>query len=210
MGENLIGCRFGRLTVIDYAEKRNGRRAWLCHCDCRVERIVIGSNLLRGSSASCGCLQKELLSTRKRTHGGWANREPLYNIWLGIKKRCNSQTDVHYPDYGGRGIKVCDEWRNYESFRQWAYDNGYDPALTIDRIDVNGNYEPGNCRWASHKVQQNNRRSCKYYSYNSETHTIKEWAEIYGINYQTLYARLNSYGYSFEQAINIEKRQKFA
>lgn len=207
----MVGRSFGRLLVIEKADKKNGRKAWLCRCSCGTEKVVMESNLLRGTSSSCGCLQKELLSNRRLQHGGWANNEPLFGIWCGIKRRCNSAKDVHYKEYGGRGIRICKEWQeDYRAFRSWALQNGYQSGLSIDRIDVNGNYNPSNCRWATSKEQQNNRRSCRYYSYNNETHTIKEWSEILDINYQTLYSRITKYGYSFEEAINTTKRQKSA
>lgn len=108
-----------------------------------------------------------------------------------MKKRCLNPNANNYQDYGGRGIIVCDEWKQYESFKKWAIENGYSDDLSIDRIDVNGNYEPSNCRWATAKQQNNNRRSNKFYSFDGEQHTISEWADIVGVSYPCMYARLS-------------------
>lgn len=188
--EDLTGMRFGRLLVIKRVANVPGTHSrWLCRCDCGVEKECLGTNLKRGISQSCGCLQRELLSLRRKTHGGWANNEKLYSVWHGMRKRCSNKNGHNYKDYGARGITVCDEWGDYSAFREWSLSHGYADGLSIDRIDVNGNYEPSNCRWTNNKVQQNNRRCCIYITYNDETHTLKEWSEIRGIKYQTLYQR---------------------
>lgn len=166
------------------------RPMWWCRCSCGNERAFLASNLLRGTSLSCGCLQKELLSKRKLTHGGYANKEKLYSVWLGMRKRCCCETESHFKYYGACGIKVCAEWVNdYSVFRTWSLENGYREGLSIDRIDVNGDYSPQNCRWATATVQQNNRRTCINLTYNGETHTLKEWSRIRNIKYPTLYQR---------------------
>lgn len=197
----MIGQKFGRLTVIERAPSKNGRSRWTCKCDCGNIRTVISSNLLRGTSRSCGCYQRENMSKIKTTHGGCANKDPLYNVWTGMRKRCNSNTDPHYKDYGQRGICVCDEWKLFETFKEWATDSGYTPGRSIDRVDVNGNYCPENCRWATPAQQQNNRRSCLYYTHDGHTHTLKEWSRILNINYSTLYSRITRYNMAFCDAI---------
>lgn len=199
--EDLCGNRYGRLTAISYAGGIP-RSKWNCVCDCGNEVEVFASNLKRGSTQSCGCLQKELLSKRKKTHGGDANKEPLYNVWCSIRKRCLSPNNPNYRYYGERGISICNEWTNYQCFRDWALSSGYSEGLSIDRIDVNGNYEPKNCRWTDSKTQQNNRRSCRYLTMNGETHTAKEWSEILDINYQTLYANLKRHDFDLSLTIN--------
>lgn len=128
----------------------------------------------------------------------------LYKTWMGMRCRCSYTNDKAYNAYGGKGIKVCDEWQKFESFRQWALANGYADNLTIDRIDNNGNYEPNNCRWVDRKTQANNRTSNRIITYNNESHTLSEWAEILGIKYETLSARLNKYKWSVEQAFSTK------
>lgn len=126
----------------------------------------------------------------------------LFHIWQNMKKRCHCETYRDYHRYGGRGIKVCDEWRNdFLIFYNWAINNGYKEKLQIDRIDVNGNYSPNNCRWVTFVQQQNNRRNNRWITYNNETHTLAEWAKKVGINRHALGERLNRYGWSFEKAI---------
>lgn len=127
--------------------------------------------------------------TEVGSKGGLSNSR-LYNIWLHMKGRCFRKTDDHYPHYGGRGITVCDDWKNFESFRTWSLSNGYADDLTIDRINNDGNYEPSNCRWISMKKQCNNRRSNILVTINNVTHNIQEWSELSGLKYHTIYRRI--------------------
>ena len=127
----------------------------------------------------------------------------LYNIWCNMKARCYNQKNHRYPLYGGRGIKVCDEWvNNYNNFYKWAVKNGYQDNLTIDRIDVDGNYEPNNCRWTTQKEQCNNQRRNHYLTYKGKTQSMSKWAEEIGINYSTLRHRINKLGWDIEKALN--------
>lgn len=211
IGNDLTGKKFGRLTVIrkiDNCAQLNGKRhsMWLCKCDCGNIKPYFACNLKRGTSTSCGCFQKEQLSKRRTLHGGWANREKLFGVWCGIRKRCNCKTDSHYADYGGRGISICSDWDDYNEFRSWALSNGYVDGLSIDRINTNGNYEPSNCRWATNRDQQNNRRSCIYITFNNETHTLKEWSRIRNINYSTIYQRYKL-GWSTEELLGYIARK---
>lgn len=163
---DLIGKRFGRLKVVSRAENTKWRESrWNCVCDCGKETTVLGRSLTRGVTSSCGCLQRERVAEMETIHG-YAKRgqtERLFHVWRTMKARCLSKTNHAYSYYGGRGIRICDEWANsYPAFRQWAYSNGYDETAkrgecTIDRIDVNGNYEPSNCRWVDMATQSLNK-----------------------------------------------------
>lgn len=141
-----------------------------------------------------------MLSKRQTTHGN--SSTPLYGIWCSIKARCYNPRTKAYKDYGGRGIVMCDEWKNdYQSFELWALDNGYTKGVSIDRVNNLGNYEPKNCRWVTSAAQANNRRSNRRYTIGKETHTLTEWARIYGINPKTLFTRVYS-GMDFITALN--------
>jgi hypothetical protein len=161
-----VGACFGRWTVLDQAEPvRSGgslRAAHVCRCSCGTVRVVRDDMLRNGESKSCGCLQRETAartaSAQFRTHG--KTRTRMYRIWRAMKRRCLNQSATAWDYYGGRGITVCAEWRvSFEAFRDWAFAHGYRDDLSIDRIDVNGNYEPSNCRWATWSEQMKNRRA---------------------------------------------------
>lgn len=189
---NLLGRRFGRLVVMKRAENgKDGRVRWLCKCDCGNEKIVIAKLLINGCTKSCGCLNSEKAAERahnRAKHGEYKTR--LYSIWTGIKDRCYRPKTIGYKNYGGKGIKMCEEWQSYISFRDWAIANGYSNELTIDRINNEKDYCPENCRWATMKQQRHNSSQNRFIVYNNETHTIDEWSEITGINYHTISSRL--------------------
>lgn len=163
---NLVGEHYGRLTVVSCTNhKQNGCYMWRCVCDCGVEVDVRADHLKRGEISSCGCLRKGLQKGVASKHGGACDgqRERLYGVWAGMHYRCSNPHHMHYKNYGGRGIGVCEEWNDYAVFREWALANGYDEiakkgACTLDRINNDGWYTPDNCRWVSMAVQNKNRR----------------------------------------------------
>lgn len=170
---DLTGKRFGRLTVIEESGRKNGGVVWRCKCDCGNEVCVRSNTLRRGRTVSCGCYNRE----RATKHG--MGRTRLHGIWSNIRYRCGNLNNSRASDYGGRGIKVCDEWANsFEAFRDWALANGYRDDLTIDRIDVNGDYEPSNCRWATLREQGRNKRNNVWLTCNGETHILTDWAKL--------------------------------
>lgn len=211
MIKDLTNMRFGRLTAIKPVGRKtfpNGKTStiWLCKCDCGKEKEIISQNLLGGSTRSCGCFLEESWRTNKRTHGMSSSR--LYSIWRSMINRCKNPNRKAYPRYGGRGIKVCNEWNDFSAFKDWALANGYKDTLTIERIDNDGNYCPQNCTWIPKAQQAENRCRTKRYVYQNKIYSIKQLCEMTGLNRATLYARLEKYGYSVEQCLKTPKAAK--
>ena len=206
--EDMIGwkmCDHGvpnsKLTVIerseDYISPQGRKYARLkCVCECGNEVIDFLSKIKTGKKTSCGCEKERNKGTR------------LYSIWSGMKTRCYNPNATYYNEYGGRGIKVCDEWKeNFLSFKQWAIDNGYRDDLTIDRVNNDKNYEPNNCRWVTMEVQGNNRRSNFIITCNGESHTLSEWSKKTGIKVITLWDRINLLGWPIEKALTTKVKR---
>jgi hypothetical protein len=190
---NMIGEKYGKLTVISLCTEKTsgGRRLWLCQCECGNYKKATRSHLQNGNTTSCGCVRKakdKKLGKKLHRHGLYGKR--IYTIWQQMKDRCYNKNNKDYTRYGGRGITVCDEWKtDAKAFSDWANANGYSDNLTLDRIDVNGNYEPSNCRWATIKQQDRNRTNTIYITFNGETKPLAEWCEIRGIRYGTAQKR---------------------
>lgn len=206
--KNIIGKKFGKLTVLELHHKeqiyypngtKNGfRYYYLCQCECGNKAVIRKDGL--NSTVSCGCFRKEQAykATFKKNN---IRKSRIYKIYYKIKQRCYNKKFTFYKNYGGRGILLCNEWLNsFENFYNWSINNGYSDKLTIDRIDVNKNYCPENCRWVNMKTQQNNRRNNHYLKYNGKTKTLSEWGEVFGIKPRTIRARLK-YGWDIEKAI---------
>ena len=189
---NLEGMQFGRLVVKQRAENNGsgGHVRWVCECSCGSGKIttVASSDLKRGTSRSCGCLQKEEAAARVKTHGMTNSSE--YNIWFGIKARCLNPKNRAYHHYGGRGITVCDEWK--DSFEAFYRDMGPRPSTehSIDRKDNDGGYSKENCRWATEIEQHNNTRTVKLYDFGGEKLSISQIARKIGISVSALHQRL--------------------
>lgn len=197
--KDISGTKINRWTVLSYAGRVNASYTWHCRCDCGQERVVNGQHLRAGRSKSCGCLQSEITAARNAKHG--YSNTPEYDCWRSIKFRCFNSRHKSYANYGGRGITICDRWR--ESFDNFLADMGHRPSdkHSIDRIDNDGNYEPTNCRWAVVVEQLSNRRNNVLVTRDGVTMTATEFAAQNGISRQALYTRLGR-GQTMEHAIS--------
>lgn len=195
--KNLVGKKFGKLLVLEkYKNSKNGRTQWLCKCDCGNFSVVKTYRLTTGQTLSCGCKKFE---SHNKKHGMKNTR--IYSIWCGMKKRCYNHNDKKYKSYGAVGIEVCEEWKSdFESFYNWSIKNGYSENLTIDRINLKGNYSPENCRWITNLDQQNNKSNNVFIEYNGEVKTISEWCRKYNKNYKRVYNRI-VHGVDFETSM---------
>lgn len=190
MLNDLTGKVFGRLTVIklDHLQKcknsTKSRSYWLCKCECGNEKVVRSDCLTTGNTKSCGCLNKD--RSNQITHG--LSRTKIYHMYYGMLDRCYNTSSKAYKYYGARDIKVCESWKNdFKTFYDWGQNNGYEEGLTLERKDVNGNYEPSNCTWIPASEQPNNTRRNIFLTYNGETKNINQWAKCLGINKNTFW-----------------------
>lgn len=217
-GMDITGVRSGRLVALHFSRiNQNAKRLWLCKCDCGNECEVIGTRIKNGRTSSCGCLHAETaaqngknaaakIGASRITHGASCHRSTgttkEYMIWCSMRQRCGNPNNKKFPDYGGRGIRVCERWERFENF---IADMGQKPSPdhSIDRINNDGNYEPGNCRWVTQEVQVSNQRrrvTTRWIEHDGERHTLTEWSVIRGINVATLHSRLRC-GWSVERAL---------
>lgn len=207
--QDLTGKRFGQLVVIKRVENsKNGHKRYLCQCDCGKMDIKFSLNLLRGTYRCYDCSRKKIVI---QTHHKSNTR--LYNIYYSMKRRCYNLNNPAYKNYGGRVITICDEWLNKEngfmSFYNWAMDNGYQENLTIDRIDVNGNYEPNNCRWTTMEEQGNNRRNNHIIEYKGKKYTLSQLSENLKIKTSTLNWRLRNNWKEEDLDLNANPNNKY-
>lgn len=185
--KDLTNQPFGHLTAIRIDKNPNNKRTkWICRCECGNYCVVASCDLLNGHTQSCGCKRFE---SRNKIHG--LAKTPLYGVWTSMKERCNCKNSVSYKYYGAQGITVCEEWKNdYLSFHNWAIASGYSEGLTIERINVNGNYCPENCKWIPLKMQSQNRNNTVYITDNKGiTKSLFEWCTILNLSYRATYNR---------------------
>lgn len=199
----MIGCKFGKLTVIgDAGTDAAGRAIWECVCDCGNRCIVRGLELRTNHTRSCGCLKAQISAKTHTLHG--QTGLPLYICWNNIKQRCNNPKATGYANYGGRGIHICDEWADdFKNFQDWAMMNGWTEGLTIERKDVNGDYCPENCIWITKTEQKYNRTDSHHITYEGRTQTLAQWAKELGISPATLRYRLKNW--PLERALMLKK-----
>jgi len=204
---DLIGKRFNMLTVLKFVEFKNRKSYWLCKCDCGNEKIVSRKDLRENRVKSCGCLRA--IENKSRAKHGLAGSK-IYNTWRSMLKRCYLPSNPSYKHYGAREINVCDEWRDKEQgfihFYEWAIANGYKEGLILDRINVNGNYEPTNCRWVTPKVSANNKRNNVPVTIKGVTKNLYEWEKATGIRYQTIADRIKR-GWKDEDLLKPPKKR---
>lgn len=198
---DLTGQRFGRLTVIKRTDEiaTNKSAKWHCVCDCGNYCIKASSSLRRFEKSSCGCWKSEITSKLFKKYD--IKNKKLYEVWQGMRSRCNCKGNSDYHNYGGRGIKISTEWRDYNVFQKWAIEHGYRQGLTIERIDVDGNYCKENCCWIENKLQAQNTRKVRRFIYKDKVYTIRQLSDIFNVNNRTLANRLTVLNWDVERAI---------
>lgn len=197
-----VGNKYNNLKVLSiYGFDKYNRPIFECLCDCGNKKNISATRVKNGGTKSCGCLQKKKASKLLTIHGLTNTR--LHSIWTAMISRCENPKNNRFYSYGSKGIKVCEEWRNdFQSFYEWAIANGYSDELSIDRIDVNGNYEPSNCRWATTKEQANNKTTSRLIEYLGETKNAKQWADFFGFNYKYFHENLKKNNWDMESVLN--------
>lgn len=202
-----IGDRFDRLVVLGLSRRTPQKYFVWCQCDCGNVKEFCTSDLVSGRVHSCGCFAKEILVKRGENK---IKEKKLHEVFLSIKQRCNNPRSKSYKNYGGRGIKVCDEWGDrkfgYRRFEKWALGNGYREGLSIDRIDNDKGYSPENCRWADWKTQSNNKRTNRVFDVDGAEMTLKQISESFGVPYDLLRLRIKR-GWEIKTAITVPKQK---
>lgn len=204
MSIDLVNLRFGRLVVVEQAGKNKwNKRLWLCHCDCGEDRVILENRLKSGETRSCKCLQRDGVITRntKHNHAKRKNKSKIYSIWTAMIQRCTNQNSKDYFLYGGRGILVCEHWKQFSNFLE---DMGEAPeGCQIDRINNNGDYCKENCHWVTTKQNNRNKRNNHLATHNGKIQCLSAWAEEYGINYKLLWKRICVYNWPIARALDI-------
>jgi len=196
-----VGERNSRLTAVSFVETRRRRGFWLWSCDCGGTIVANVADVRGGNTKSCGCLRKE--SCHNRAHGLTGTK--IYSVWKSMLARCRNKAVDSYPNYGGRGIKVCERWQVFDNF---FADVGHAPlGMSLDRIDNNGNYDPENCRWATQTEQCRNTRRSATATVNGQTKTFAEWSEISGISRGLLSTRRRILKYSDAELLRPVKKR---
>lgn len=199
-----VGLRFGRMVVIERTVLTK-RARWLMRCDCGVVKEVSSTSLLTGNSNSCGCIRKEILLVRNIRHG--MSKDRLYSVWASMIERCTAPRSKAYPNYGGRGITVCDRWRDYQTFKQDVGERP-SPKHSLDRINNDLGYSPENVRWAVPAIQSRNTRRTKLITYKGRTQCLQDWSRELGIGRWTLNDRLYTKGMSVSDAFTKPKHSR--
>ena len=202
-----IGDRFGRLKVLSL----NGRGSrgdilWDCLCECGNISVVASSSLTRGHTNSCGCYAIDKIKEASTKHGMYKSK--IYSVWQGMKARCDNKDNIEYKNYGERGIAVCEEWRTFTNFLMWAKSSGYSEELSIDRIDVNKGYSPENCRWATIKEQNNNKRNTVLIKGEPLVYVLEDLGITDELDQSAIRMRVQQLGWDIDSALNtpIERR----
>lgn len=203
--KNIVGKKYGILEVKSFSHVKKRHTYWICECECGNTKVIRGDTL--NVVKSCGCLKKQqdkvnLIANHRHKKSGTR----LYTEWISMKDRCNNPNNKRYSRYGGRGIRICDSWNaRFENFQEWAINNGYADDLTIDRIDVDGNYEPDNCRWVTRQVQNNNTSRTVKITHDGKTMSMMEWSKELNIPYHKLSYR-HKKGIEGEEILNIPRK----
>lgn len=208
MAYDLLGQRFGKLTVIQLLPDRSHKeKHWLCECDCGSKYVAKSSSLVHGLTTQCHKCAMAQVGVSNTKHG--CEPRKLHEAYNNMLTRCYNSNYFLFRRYGGRGIKVCDDWReSYINFRDWALVNGWEPGLSLDRIDNNKDYCPENCTWSTVIEQANNRSNNRYLAYRGETDTMANWSRRTGIPYWELQRRLDKAGMSIEEALSMPYKEK--
>lgn len=208
--KNVTGQKFHRLTAIKFLEIKGRSASWLFKCDCGNEKAYLLLNVAHGTTKSCGCLNMEQRKSGNNRRKHNMSKSRLYKMYHMMIQRCTNTNNKNYPQYGGRGIRVCQEWlESFESFRNWAFSNGYQDGLSIDRENnERGNYEPSNCRWVTSEVQGENKRTSILLEYQGETHCLSHWANKFGIKPHTIIHRYNNMGLRPPELFDTNRARK--